>query len=375
MFPRISRHSKPIIAILSQHRTPTQIAWGIAIGVMLGLIPKDNLVALSLVVFLACLRVNHLAACITAVSLSLFRGWMSTLTIYAGSILLDQPAITSGIGFLYRFPVLPWTCLENTLVLGGIAVGLAMLLPSYAICLWSLSTAKQKLNSIELEQVANGAIQYRKSVSDQSRIRQEKLPPSLKLVPVDNAVMDDSNANTDTEPTPVSLNMFGTSDDDPTSKVHPFGTELVDAKPPNTESFPKRNRNSKQKAIPTIFTGEIIPDGNDTILRETVIEIVRYRLQTSMPRESNSHKPDSSVASQSQGISMPVGSAITTDTREIANIGLAASSKTGLSNQSIVFDSGHTPGQTNNRDESLRYLLWHINGTRESVRKSSEKTA
>ena len=187
--------------------------------------------------------------------------------------------------------------------------------------------------------------------------------------------MDDSNANTDTEPTPVSLSMFGTSDDDSSSKVHLFGTELVDAKPPNTESFPRRNRNSKQKAIPIIFTGEIIPDGNDTILRETVIEIVRYRLQPSMSRESNRHKPDSSVASQSQGISMPAGSAITTDTREIANIGLAASSNTGLSNQSIVFDSSHTPSQTNNRDESLRYLLWHINGTRENVRKSSEKTA
>ncbi len=375
MFPRISRISKRIIAILSQHRKPTQIAWGIAIGIMLGLIPKDNLVALSLVVFLACVRINQLVAYFTAVSLSLISAWMNTMTIYAGSILLDQPAVASGIGYLYQFPVLPWTCLENTLVIGGIAVGLATLLPSYVICWWSLSNAKQRMDSIELEQVANGAIQYRKSVADQSKMRQEKLPPSLKLISVDNAVADESNANTYAEPTPVSSKWVGISYADSTSKVHQFGAESVDAKRPITESFQWRNRNRKQKPIPTIFTGEIIPDGNDTILRETVIEVVRYRRSTSMSSETNSHKPDSAAAPQTQGISMPVGNATTTDTKVIANFGIAASSKTGLASQSIVFDSSHTPGQSSNRDESLRYLLWHINGSRESVRKSSEKTA
>lgn len=342
---------------------------------MLGLIPKDNLVALSLVAFLACLRVNQLAACIAAVSLGLISGWISTITIYAGSILLDQPAVLSGIGYLYRFPVLPWTCLENTLVLGGIAVGLATLLPSYVICWWSLSKAKQKLDSIELEQVANGAIQYRKSVADQSRIRHEKPPPSLKLISVGNAVAENSNSQTYAEPTPVSSNIIGTSYVESSTKVLQFGTESVVAKPPNSDSFQRRNRNTKQKAIPTIFTGEIIPDGNDTILRETVIEVVRYRRPTSIYRKTNSNKPDSAAATQTQGISMPVGNATTTDIKEIANIGIAALSKTGNASQSIVFDSSHTPCQASNRDESLRYLLWHINGSRESVRKSSEKTA
>ena len=370
MFLRISRNSKRIIAILSQHRKPTQIAWGIAIGIILGLIPKDNLVAFSLVVFLACLRVNQLAACVTAVSISLISGWMSTMTIYAGTLLLDQPVVTSGIGYLYRFPVLPWTCLENTLVLGGIAVGLASLLPSYVICWRSLSKAKQKLDSIELEQIANGAIQYRKSVADQSRMRQEKLPPSLKVISVDNAVEDDSKANTYAEPTPVSSKMGGTSLADSSSKVHSFVAESVEAKP-NTASFQWRNRNRKQKPIHTIFTGEIMPDGNDTILRETVIEVVRYRHLASMSRDTNSNQSYSAADPQTKEISMPVGNATTTDTKEIANTGLAASSKTGLASQSIVFDSSHSPSQTSNRDESLRYLLWHINGSRESVRKSS----
>lgn len=342
---------------------------------MLGLIPKDNLVALSLVVFLACLRVNQLAACMTALSLSLISGWISTITIYAGSILLDQPAVLNGISYLYRFPVLPWSCLENTLVLGGIAVGLATLLPSYAICWWSLSKAKQKLDSIELEQVANGAIQYRKSVADQSRIRHERPPLSLNLISVGNAVAETSKSKTYAELTPVSSNSVGTSSVESSTNILQFGSESVVAKPPNIDSFQWRNQNRKQKAIPTIFTGEIIPDGKDTILRETVIEVVRYRRPTSICRETNSNKPDSAAAPQTQGISMPVGNATPTDTKEITINAIAASGKTGSASKSIVFDSSHAPCQASNRDESLRYLLWHINGSRESVRKSSEKTA
>ena len=375
MFSRISRNSNRILAILSQHRKPTQIASGIAIGIMLGLIPKDNLVALSLVVFLASLRVNQLAACGAAVSISLMSGWISTITIYTGSVLLDQPVVASGIVNLYRLPVLPWTCLENSLVLGGIAIGLATLLPSYTICWWSLTKAKQKLGRIEMEHIANGAIQYGKSVADQSSMRREKLPPSLRLISADNAVAYERKANTYAEPTSVSSNLVEKAVVDSSSKVHPFGVESIVAKLPNTEAFQWRNRNRKQNVIPTLFTGEIIPDGNDTILRETVIEVVRYRRPSSTTQETNSNKPDSAVAPKTQGISMPIGNAATTETKEIANIGVAASSKNGLAGQSIVFDSSHAPSHTSSRDESLKYLLWHINGSRESVRKSSEKTA
>ena len=72
---------------------------------------------------------------------------------------------------------------------------------------------------------------------------------------------------------------------------------------------------------------------------------------------------------------MPIGNASTFGTNGSVNKGLSAMNKATPIEQSIAFDAGHTPSQTSNRDESLRYLLWHINGSRESVRKSSEKTA
>jgi hypothetical protein len=124
-----------------------------------------------------------------------------------------------------------------------------------------------------------------------------------------------------------------------------------------------------------IFTGEIMPDGHDTFLRETVIEVVRYRRPAKAAGGPSNNKLDTPAATQTQGIPMPIGNTSTIVTKESVNKGLSAMNKATPIEPSIAFDAGHTPSQTSNRDESLRYLLWHINGSRESVRKSSEKTA
>lgn len=360
MFLRISRNSKRIIAVLSQHRKPVQIAWGIAIGMMLGLVPKDNLVAISLVALLACLRVNQLAGCGMAIVMSVLGGWFSPITSYVGSYLLEQPLVSSGIVFLYRYPLLPWACLENSLVLGGIGFGLVTLVPTYAICRRSFFQAEQQLDSSALEQVANEAIQYRKSVADQSRSRKEKSSPSFKLLSEENADAMVVGEQPSVETTSLALLT---------------GSEDVEAKPLIPVAYQRMEHKSKQRTIPMIFTGEIMPDGHDTFLRETVIEVVRYRRPAKPTGGPSKNKLDSPAATQTQGISMPIGNASTIGTKESVNKGLSAMNKATPVEQSIAYDAGHTPSQTGNRDESLRYLLWHINGSRESVRKSSEKTA
>ena len=377
MFHRISNNSERIIAILSKNRKPNHIACGIAIGIMFGLIPKDNLVVLSLVVVLACIRVNQLVACCTAVSLSFLAGLFYPLTTYFGSLLLSQPTIANGIFYLYQIPMLPWTCLENALVIGGIGVGLAAILPAYAVCRWSIFKTRKKLQRIELEQIANQAIQYRKSVADQSRSRQEKLIPSLKLLSVDTSVAKDSKGTIHSESAGVPSNPAEPTYINSTSKVLQVITD-TDAKKLDSESLKWANRSKRQRKVPMIFTDQVLSEGNDTFLRETVIEVVRYRRPVSSTRESMKSKPDSAASPHSQGIFMPVGNASTSDTKEIVDLGAPASRMTGPVGQSISFDvshSSHSSSQVNRRDESLRYLLWHINGSRESVRKQSEKTA
>ena len=360
MISRISRNSKRIVAVLSQYRSPAQIAAAMAIGIALGLIPKDNLVVIGLVATVACLRVNQLVACSTAIALSFANAWFNPITSALGFSLLEQPMITSAIGTLYQYPVLPWCCLENTLVIGGIGLGALTFLPVYAICFWLFSKANQKLESIALEQVANDAIRYRKSVAEQSKTRQERPLPSLKVVSEEEPITELAKAAERPEQAAPVLK---------TPETQALQSETATAK-----SAWSADRQSKQRTMPTIFTGEVIPDGNDTFLRETVIEVVRYRKPISAAQESNQVAIDSIAVPQAQGNSMPTGNVSTIASKDSFAQSVAPTSK-GLVGQTISYDLSHTANQAGNRDESLKYLLWHINGSKESVRKSSEKSA
>ena len=365
MILRISKLSERILAVLSQHRNPSQIAWGVAIGIMLGLIPKDNLIALLLVVLLACLRVNQLVACTAGLALSLLSGWFSPITALVGTSILNQSLITGGIAVLYRVPVLPWTCLDNSLVAGGIGVGTAMLIPSYFFCRWAFSRVNQKLETIALEQVANDAIQYRKSVVEQSMNRQKK-PAKFNLILNEAPAMIPNATTTPHE----------TDQSQPSLDVTKPEFESVGTKRKGLGFLGRTQAKRNHRTMPTIFTGEVLPDGNDTFLRETVIEVVRYRHPVNVAKESVDDSADSTATSQTQGISMIVGNASTMESKVNASeSSTATSSKTDAPGQSLAYDASHYQGQSGKSDESLKYLLWHINGSRETVRKSSEKTA
>ncbi len=386
MFPRISRNSKRIIAILSQNRSPSQIAWGIAVGIMIGLIPKDNLVAISLLVMIGFLRVNQLVACSTAIAIHLFSGMLSTITISIGNSLLEQQFITDSIVFLYQFPILPWTCLENAQVVGGLGVGLTVLLPAYAICVWSLSKARNRLDHIELEHVADNAIQYRKSVTEQSKMRQHKPLHGLKLLDensqesaivatITSEILTSEILTSEILTSEILTSEILTSEILTLDKPQNPGIKTDDLRQASKETARRAERKIQQRVMPTIFTGESHWEGNETILRETIIEVVRYRRPISQVKQPTNSNDFSPAASPTQGISMPAGNVSTANSND-SNSDAFSSVNSALKNSpSISFDSGHVPGHTNSRDESLRYLLWHINGSRENVRKSSEKTA
>ncbi len=364
MILRISKSSKRIVAVLSQHRGPTQIAWGVAIGIMIGLIPKDNLIAISLVLLLAFLRVNQLVACVTVLAISLLGGWFLPITVVVGTSILDQPMIANGIATLYRIPVLPWTCLDNAQVVGGMAVGTVMLVPSYAVCVWAFGRVNQQLENIALEQVANDAIQYRKSVVDQSKNRIKK-PATLTLITIEDPVNDSSTTTELVEPVQSQSSFIAAKQ----------SNEPAATKKQASRDFGRAVSKRKASSMPTIFTGEVLPDGCDTFLRETVIEVVRYRRPTIVVDESFKKNEDSSAISQTQGSSMTVGNASTMESKIKATDNTATPNKAMAPSQSLAYDASHYATQTGKSDESLKYLLWHINGARETVRKTSEKTA
>lgn len=112
---------------------PHQMAWGVAFGLLLGLIPHGNLVAIGLIVLVICLNLNHAVAAVTGVAVSFFAARLDPYTHQIGQYVLLNPDWSDHLAIAWQLPLAPWTDLNNTVVLGSLVLGLAFLLPAYAV--------------------------------------------------------------------------------------------------------------------------------------------------------------------------------------------------------------------------------------------------
>lgn len=116
---------------LTSDTDPGQIGWGIAIGFVLGLIPKGNLTAQLLLVLLMMLKVNIPFGLLTMFAVSFVNPLADKLTDPLGYALLTADALNPLWTALYNMPVLPWTGFNNTVLLGGLVCGTALFFPVY----------------------------------------------------------------------------------------------------------------------------------------------------------------------------------------------------------------------------------------------------
>ena len=116
---------------LTTETEPPQIAAGVALGFLIGLLPKATLTAQLLLVLVMALRVNFPMALLTIFSVTLINPVFDRLTDPLGYALLTAPALAPLWTKLYNMPVLPWTGFNNTVLLGGLIAGLALWAPVY----------------------------------------------------------------------------------------------------------------------------------------------------------------------------------------------------------------------------------------------------
>jgi uncharacterized protein (TIGR03546 family) len=116
---------------LTSDTDPGQIGWGIALGFLIGLLPKATLTAQLLLVLLMALRVNIPMALIAMFVMTFVNPLMDKLTDPVGYYLLSSPALYPLWTRLYNTPVLPWTGFNNTVLAGGLVAGLILLFPVY----------------------------------------------------------------------------------------------------------------------------------------------------------------------------------------------------------------------------------------------------
>jgi uncharacterized protein (TIGR03546 family) len=129
----IAKFLLKFIKILNKEGSPKAIAGGLALGVMLGFVPKIGLIGLALMIFILMLAVNQSAALLAAAVVSAVAWIGDPITNRVGYLLLTAGPLQSFWTLLANTPVVPWTRFNNTLVMGGLAIGAMLVIPSYFV--------------------------------------------------------------------------------------------------------------------------------------------------------------------------------------------------------------------------------------------------
>ncbi len=112
---------------------PREIALAVAFGILIGLIPKENLtvVVMSILFFLS--HANILLGLVVILIMSLAAPWIHPLASSLGGEILTSPSGNAVITAMFHAPLLPWTSLNNTVVLGSLMMGLVLFLPVFLV--------------------------------------------------------------------------------------------------------------------------------------------------------------------------------------------------------------------------------------------------
>lgn len=118
---------------LTDQTTPGQLAMGFALGMVAGLVPKGNLLAVVLMMMVCGSRVNLGTAMLGMFLFSWVGVLLDPVSHELGMWLLTRDSLAGFWTALYNLPILPWSKFNNSVVLGSFLLGLAMLYPVYRL--------------------------------------------------------------------------------------------------------------------------------------------------------------------------------------------------------------------------------------------------
>lgn len=147
-----------VVETMVAFRAPHELAAGVALGGVIGLVPKGNLIALSLCVLLFSLRVNKGLALAAAVFISCFATWADPFAHKLGLAVLTTPSLQGCFAMVFELPLGPWLGLSNTVVVGALLVGLYVAYPLYFLSrtaiTWGGSHLRARLGKSKQSQIA-----------------------------------------------------------------------------------------------------------------------------------------------------------------------------------------------------------------------------
>lgn len=135
------------IKVLNSNASPNQVAWGFALGAILGFTPFMSLHNLIVIILLIILNVNIASAMLSFAIFSFFAWLLDPLFHAIGFyVLVEIPFFQSLWTALYNAPIAPFTRFNNTVVMGSLLVSLVLLIPNYLWFKWFVKRYRDSWN-------------------------------------------------------------------------------------------------------------------------------------------------------------------------------------------------------------------------------------
>jgi uncharacterized protein (TIGR03546 family) len=139
MLRDVIRVLRKVVSSLLAGGSPGQLAAGFTIGMIIGIMPKGNLIALSLCVLMFSLRCNKGLGLVAAVAFSFVAPWTDPIAHRIGLYALTLDSMQSTYATTLNLPFGPWLGFNNTVVTGSLLLGLYVAYPVYWIMRISLT--------------------------------------------------------------------------------------------------------------------------------------------------------------------------------------------------------------------------------------------
>ena len=120
---------KQIVVIFQTDISPDQIAWGFALGCILGLVP-NILIKIILFLVIMTFRVNVGSALISCSLYAILSFALDPMFDIIGFYVLNIAACNSFYTWLYNLPIVPFTHFNNSVVMGSLLFGIIMIVPN-----------------------------------------------------------------------------------------------------------------------------------------------------------------------------------------------------------------------------------------------------
>ena len=137
-----------------------QLALGIAIGSVIGFVPKENLIFVGLLVALILSGANLITGLTSAAATSLLALQLQNTFHFAGTQILGTEFVSTLLTKAMSWPLFAWTDLNNTVVCGALFVGMALFVPIYFVSFGLFHHFRSKLKALLQLGILRSVISY-----------------------------------------------------------------------------------------------------------------------------------------------------------------------------------------------------------------------